>query len=163
MRAEAKQGLRPWHATPSGLIGPDYAHVLVVGERSYAGIADGALFYSPRLDEAALVEVDGDEAVITVGPLNLDQALGRGKALLKDAVYAAVNAYGEDGNGVVSRWLVSLVQCAALDAYQRDGLDGFRAVVPRDPDMIWETLGRRWVVQPWGLGTENEILGDWSP
>lgn len=162
---EAQYGMRPWEATPSGLVGPDYAHVLLEGSREFGGIIDGASFYDPMRDEVVVVQPDESNLLVTIGPLHLEQALkspDSWKKTLVDAVSLAINAYSAQGNGVVSQWLVLRVREAALGALA-GALESpsWRGLLPRDPDVIWRELGKRWVMQPWGLGV-SESLGGWT-
>lgn len=164
LSSEEKQGIVPWRATPSGLIGPDYAHVLLEGERNYDRIVDGAVLYDPNLDQVVLIEPDGNEVLVTVGTLSLDQALsGRGwKKILGDAVALAINAYSDEGPGVASHWLVRRVREAALLVLHTEGHSvDWIGLLPRDPSVVWRQLGKRWIVEPWGLGTHDELLGGW--
>jgi hypothetical protein len=159
---EQRTGIEPLKATPEGIVGEDYVHLLLAGERSFAGVAKGAAFYDPVIDEAVLIAPKGSEVLIEAGNLHLEDRLGdekhRAAAMALDHLR---QAYGEDA-GVVSRWLVSLVNNLAGEALDQGGIavPTWRILVPNDPMVIWRELGKRWVVQPWGLGIDVR-LGDW--
>ncbi len=86
-------GWKPWLATPSGLVGPDYAHVLLEGVRSFESLLDGAALYDPVRDEVVLVSSDDRETSVAIGSLNLIEFLcaGRGwRRRLADLVELAL-------------------------------------------------------------------------
>lgn len=164
VRSELAAGLPAWRMTPSGLVGADYAHLLLIGDRSYGAVVHGVAMYDPVRDEAVVCEPDGSHVLVTIGSLNAGEVLRSiGLGHLADSIELCVNSYSDEGPGVVSRELVESVREGALEALSQYGIQisSWSGLMKADPDTVWRQLGKRWVVQPWGLGTHDEILGGW--
>ena len=153
LQEEERRGVAPYQATPEGLVAEDYRHLLVSGQRSFAGVAQGAAFYDPVYDEAVVLTTDGKNVLVEIGTLHLADVLGsKRKRVQADSVRYAADAYGLNAR-VVSRWLVSKIKAGA-ELGLAEGIDSlsYRGLLPLKPDAIWRELAQHGVVQPWGIG-----------
>lgn len=150
--------------TSEGLLGIDRKHMLVSGTRSYTGVAQGAVFYDPIMDEVVIVRPEGNAAWVIVGPLEAKEILktsrtSRWNRVLLDSIEYAKGA-PDARVEVVSEWLVRRIAEGVLECLTRSTVSGAQAsLVKRDPGSIWRALGNSWVVQPWGIPLPPEALG----
>jgi hypothetical protein len=163
LKAEARSRMRPIRVSAEGLLGSDRKHLLVQGTRSFAGVAKGAVFYDPVMDEVALVVPQDGQAWIRVGPLEAPEILkgvrGPWPRVLRSAIEFASGA-PDAGVEVVSHWLVRRIAEGVLLALQHTDVDGAQdSIVHQEPEAIWRALGAAWVVQPWGIPLPPYALG----
>jgi hypothetical protein len=155
LAAEAKRGVPPWAAIPTGLMAEDTRHLLLKGDRSYQGIVKGrTIMYDPLTDEAVIVSSRKDGVYVEIGAIMLREGLQADKAKLDlAAADHLIETYAE-GQGEVgaSRWLVEVVKKAALDHVQASGIfaPSYRGLMPHKPKVVWEELEALSIVQPWG-------------
>jgi hypothetical protein len=150
--------------TVEGLLGLDRKHMLVSGTRSFAGVAQGAVFYDPIMDEVAIVRPQAEWAWVIVGPLEAREILknarhSRWNKVLLDSIEYASGA-PDAGVEFVSEWLVRRIAEGVTECLALSTPSGSQAsLVKRDPEYIWRALGNAWVVQPWGIPLPPEALG----